>query len=142
MKIGKDTKIFKFVVDASVVVKWFAHEDRTVEARLVLNRIIDADVLVYAPELLFYEVANALWKGKRLDKKALMASLETLSDCGIKFEQLNMPLTQTTIDFMVQYDLTFYDAIYVALANTLQIPLLTEDAKGHKKIKEIEILEL
>jgi predicted nucleic acid-binding protein len=72
----------------------------------------------------------------------LAASLEILWNCGVRFERLNMPLAQTAIGFMAQYDISFYDAIYAALAYTLQVPLLTYDAKGHKKIKEIEVMEL
>jgi predicted nucleic acid-binding protein len=142
MKTGTDIESSKFVIDASVGVKWFSEEDDTLEAQLLLSKAIEGDVLLYAPHLFLHEVANALWKGKHLDKKTIISSLEIIWESPIKFEELSMPLTHTAVGLMTQYDLSFYDATYAALAYLLQIPLISADTKGHKKIKEIEILDL
>ena len=46
-----------YVVDASVAVKWMVEEDLSTESASLL----DAGLTLQAPELLFAEVANALW---------------------------------------------------------------------------------
>jgi len=47
-----------FVVDASVVVKWFVQEELRAEARELLRR----DEAFYAPALVLAEISNTLWK--------------------------------------------------------------------------------
>ncbi len=141
MMIDNDTKR-KLVVDASIAVKWFAEEENTSKAEVILNHILNNKILAFAPELLFYEVGNSLWKSKRFEKERIAASLNSLFDSRIQFQPINAMLSEITIDLMVKYDLTFYDATYGALAQLLQAPLLTANPKDHKKIKEIEVLEL
>ena len=46
-----------YVIDASVAVKWLVGEAHSKEAA----RILDGEPNLIAPELLFAEVANALW---------------------------------------------------------------------------------
>ena len=45
-----------YVVDASIVVKWFVEEKWSDEA----SSLLEAEVTLIAPELLFAEVSNAL----------------------------------------------------------------------------------
>jgi predicted nucleic acid-binding protein len=129
-------------MDASVGVKWFVEESGTAKAVELLDGILSGNVVVYAPELLLYEVGNVLYKSKHFNEIEIAEGLELLDSCGLRLEQLNMPLIQSTIDFMAQYKMTFYDASYVALAYSMHIPLLSADVKGHKKIKEVETIEL
>jgi predicted nucleic acid-binding protein len=46
------------VVDASVVIKWFVPEPGSAAARQLLGQ----DHEFYAPDFLFAETANVLWK--------------------------------------------------------------------------------
>lgn len=52
----------KVVVDASVVVKWFVPEIHSAPAA----RLLDSDVVLYAPDLIGSEVGNTLRKKVRL----------------------------------------------------------------------------
>ena len=131
-----------YVVDASVVVKWFTREENTPQARLILNKLLQDEISVFVPDLIIYEVTNALWKGKRLEKEVIIESIETLWHSKIQFEQLGILLIETVTNFMIKYDLTSYDAMYAALAYVLGVPLLSADSKAHKNIKEIEVVEL
>ena len=142
MKIGKTIKYPRLVVDASVVVKWFVKEDGTAKALELLDGILSGDVVIYAPELLLYEVGNVLFKGKNFSEIQIAEGLELVDSCGLRLEQLSVPLMEMAADFMAQYKITFYDAAYVALAYSMHIPLVSCDVKGHKKIKEVEVVEL
>ncbi|MBW1669419.1 MAG: type II toxin-antitoxin system VapC family toxin, partial [Deltaproteobacteria bacterium] len=50
----------KAVVDASVVVKWFVEEEGSEEALAIRRRYIEEEVEIVAPELIHFEVLNAL----------------------------------------------------------------------------------
>ncbi len=47
-----------FVVDASVVIKWFIEENLSAEAEAILGH----GEPLFAPDLLLAEIGNVLWK--------------------------------------------------------------------------------
>jgi predicted nucleic acid-binding protein len=69
-------------------------------------------------------------------------AIETIYNSPVQLFPLDKLLAGASVEMMAEYNITFYDASYAALAYIKQIPLLTADVKGHKKIKEIEIIEL
>lgn len=140
--IDNDTKISNLVLDASVAVKWFAEEENTSTAEVIFNKILERKITANAPDLILYEVGNSLWKSKKFEIERIRASMNSLFVSGLQFCPLDEELSQIAINLMIKYDLTFYDAAYAALAQTLHIPLLTANPKDHKKIKEIEVMEL
>lgn len=142
MKIGSATNLIRCVVDTSVVVKWYSEEPDTPKALLLFDQLQAGEVEVYSPELLMYEVGNALCKKKKFTKSELSRALTALFYSGIELAPLDITLAHAALEFMIDYALTFYDSAYAALSYTMNIPLITADVKDHKKIKEIEIIEL
>ena len=51
----------KFVVDASVAVKWFVPEIQSAAA----ERLLDPEIVLSAPDLILSELGNTLWKKVR-----------------------------------------------------------------------------
>ena len=141
MKIGKGINAKRFIVDASVAVKWFFQEIYSDKALILLENLQKNKIKVFAPELLLYEVGNALGKGKRLDRERVLGALHVLFQSRIKFFPMEESLMEIAVRFMLEYDITFYDASYGALAFSLGIPLLTANPKDQKKIKEIEVID-
>lgn len=143
MKTGSAINVpEKFVVDASVAVKWFFYEEERAKALALLMNVEQGKAVGYAPSILPYEVGNALWKGKKMDIKRMIEAMETLMRAQLVFVALEERLVKLAIQFMVQYNLTFYDASYGALAYSLGVPLMSANPKDHKKIQEIEVIEL
>lgn len=140
--IGNGTKINNLVLDASVAVKWFAEEENTSAAEVIFNEILERKITANAPDLILYEVGNSLWKGKKFEVERITASMNSLFVSGLQFWPLDEELSQTAIGLMVKYNLTFYDSVYAALAKILEVPLISANPKDHKKIKEIEVIEL
>jgi predicted nucleic acid-binding protein len=132
----------KYVIDASVAVKWFSIEDGTEKARKVLSQAYEGKAELYAPDILVYEVANALWKGKKYPKEDVQDALETIYDSPMQLLAPDKLLAFSSIQFMANYNLSFYDAVYAGLASILQIPLLTANPKDHARVKEIEQVKL
>ncbi len=54
-------KAAEVVVDVSVVIKWFGEEEYSDKAILLRDRYIEGEISIIAPELMLYEVLNALY---------------------------------------------------------------------------------
>jgi predicted nucleic acid-binding protein len=121
------------VVDASAVLETLL---RTPAARAVEKRPFEPRQTLHAPHLLDIEVAQVIRryaaKGE-IDSERGRAALADLAD---------FPLRRYPHDFLLprvwdlRNNLTAYDAVYVALAEALDAPLLTRDqrlaaAAGH-----------
>jgi predicted nucleic acid-binding protein len=122
------------VVDASVLLEALL---RTSAARRVEERLFSPGQTLHAPHLLDVEIAQVIRryaaKGE-IDGERGRAALADLSD---------FPIHRYAHDFLLprvwdlRNDLIAYDAVYVALAEALDAPLLTRDqrlaaASGHR----------
>ena len=67
-----------FVVDASVVVKWFVPEIHSQAAR----RLLILSHAYFAPDLLFAETANAIWKKIRRGELTTVRGQQLVEDIG------------------------------------------------------------
>ena len=142
-KTGNHIEKFSgLVIDASVAVKWFSEEADSDVAANYLNAISAYEFEAFAPSVLVYEVGNALFKGKHQDQRRISISLSELLKSPIEFVHMNFDYLDFAVDFMVRYDLSFYDAVYAGLAKKLNLPLLTANPKDHNKVKEIKIFTL
>jgi len=88
-----------------------------------------ADSELHAPSLIDYEVASAL-RGHSLGGKL---AAEQLEDAADDFDALTIeryPLSAMIRDVLgLRDNFTVYDAAYVVLAQALDMPLITADAK-------------
>lgn len=137
------------MVDASVVGKWFNRgEENEKEATALRNGWVEGVVDLCAPSLLLFEVANSIWKNPRVAPRTAR-SLVRLA-VRISPTLLN-PQEQVAEEAMVlarRRKITFYDSIYLAVAKSLGVVLLTADreqlsaASGYTKAAHLsETLE-
>jgi predicted nucleic acid-binding protein len=122
----------KVVVDASVAVKWFVPEIHSVAAA----RILDADLAVYAPDLIGPEFGNILWKKLRREEIGGEEAGEIMSAFArlpleIRPSSLLLP---AAVELAVQLDRTVYDSLYLALAVAEECALITADARFHASV--------
>lgn len=121
------------VVDASTVIEVLL---RTSAAAAVERRLLDPKETLHAPHLIDIEVAQVLRRYARAGEASEARCREALTDFS------DLPLTRYPHDFLLprvwelRGNLTAYDAVYVALAEALDAPLLTRDrrlagAPGH-----------
>jgi predicted nucleic acid-binding protein len=114
------------VVDASVIVEFVAFGERR---DLAERRLREDDEALWAPHLLDAEVGQALRRAVRHD--ALDA--ETAAEALWRLDEL--PLRRVSHEVLVHYawelrqNVSFYDGLYVALAEILEEPLITFDAR-------------
>jgi predicted nucleic acid-binding protein len=114
------------VVDASAYV--YATTSTEPAARTVLKRIMDADC--HAPHLLDAEVGNVLRRLELrgdIDPETAVSSRKSLKYMvNIRYPALD-PLGDAA--WQLRGSLTYYDALYAALAKAIRAPLLTGDAR-------------
>jgi predicted nucleic acid-binding protein len=124
-----------FVVDASVVVKWFVPEVHSDESRRLL-------VLPYeyvAPDLLFAEAANAIWKKIRREELTSEEGQQLVADIGqIAVETVSCrALAEDAHALANATGRTVYDSMYVALAVRLNTRAITADDRLEAALKRI-----
>lgn len=137
-----DIHIKQAVIDASIAIKWFTKETDSDSAEKILRLVRSGELNIYVPELIIYEVSNALGRGKKMEQTVVLEAVDLLFSSQIQFITLHPKLAELAVELMYSHLLTFYDAVYCALALSLDIPLITADAKDHKKIKEVQVLKL
>ena len=116
----------KKVIDSSIVVKWFSHEEGSEEALQLRDEHILGKIVLVAPELIFWEVINAL-RYKNNDEQKLVLVNKILWETQFHIEKINDFLLNKIISVALKYKLSFYDATYLALAVSNGCPLVTAD---------------
>ncbi len=127
------------VVDALAAIGWLFQSPAGIQ---IDRRMFSTSETLHAPHLLDIEVAQVLRRHARSKDITPQRGEEALEDLG------DMPLRRYPHDFLMsrvwelRATLTAYDAVYVALAELLDAPLLTCDRKiasasGHSAKVEV-----
>lgn len=124
----------RVVVDASVAIKWFVPEIRAEAAR----RLLREGITLLASDLIWAEVANALWRKWR--KKELSA--EDVEGILNDFRRYPLHICSGESLYDVAWPVaqgsgrTFYDSLYLALAMSNGCPMVTADLRFYNAIKD------
>ncbi len=124
----------RFVLDASVALKWFVTEERSQTADTVYRRLIDEPEAFSAPELFCYEVFSALFRVHPRAQETFEQGILPLLRSGL----LRYPMTDGIASRAARFvaaGLTGYDACYAALAEELGATWLTFDSRAHERIR-------
>ena len=127
----------KYVVDASVAVKWFVPETHSTEAVV----LIDGSHELHAPELIIAELGNILWRKQR---QQLLASSDArqivrkFRDFDIFFHSHQRTSSSAYVGAELSGQ-TVYDWTYLALAASLSCTFVTADAKFYRALEKTSI---
>lgn len=114
------------VLDASAAIEWLLKTER---GSRIDQRLFSKPVALLAPHLLDVEVAQVLRRYAREGIITDQRGQEALEDLD------DLPVHRYPHDFLLprvwelRMTLTAYDSVYVALAEVVEAPLLTCDAK-------------
>lgn len=122
------------VVDASAVIEWLLRGPAGIR---VEERMFAGDEIIYAPELLYVEVTHGLRRqvlSRRLLAIRAEHAIADLLDLQVNRFPHTIVLNRV---WELRDSLSAYDAMYVAIAETLEAPLLTCDSRiasahGHR----------
>ena len=129
----------KLVVDSSIVIKWFVSESYSNEARRILDGYQTEEYTLLAPDLLYAEIGNIVWKKCRLQGLAAEDARRII----VAFCLLDIHCTPGAILLNDAYALAFtyhctvYDAMYVALSQREDSLLVSADEKLITLFKEL-----
>jgi predicted nucleic acid-binding protein len=124
------------VLDASVAAKWFLKEEDTEKAVLLRDAHTDGRLTLTAPDLIIYEVANALNYHPKLTEADLDASLKDLLELDIELVSPSKEFSSQTVRTARKLEISVYDASYIALSDIIATNLVTADRKLHEKISK------
>jgi predicted nucleic acid-binding protein len=128
------------VIDASVLMEYLGDAEGAEVAR---RRLVADRARLWAPHLVDAEVGHALRRGVRRGEIAADAARDALDDLIV------MPLRRVRHRQLIprawelRENVSFYDALYVALAELLEEPLITFDrrlSRAEGVRAEIEVL--
>ena len=115
------------VIDASVLVKLFFEEDHSQAA----ERFVQETGELFAPDLIWSEVTNVIWKRHR------RGDISQADAAEMAAQIIGMPLRiypsaeliPDALDLAMQFDRTVYDGLYVALAVKTKSVMISSDER-------------
>jgi predicted nucleic acid-binding protein len=135
----------EWVVDAGVGIQLFISGPLSDAAHKLFDQLTaEPPARLYVPDLFYIEITNALWKYVRWQGLDVTQAQDYL----YQLEQLDLrvtPTAQLMVDALSQaavYNITAYDACYLALAQRLSLPLITTDTKLAKTILDPTLVQL
>lgn len=126
------------ILDASVVVKWFKKEADTENALKIREQFHRGEHEIIVPDLLLYEISNALRYDKKFSKEVIEKAINTLIEMDIIITIPSEELISEALKIALNLDMTVYDAVYISLANQTNGTFVTADEKLFEKIKSLK----
>ncbi len=122
-----------YIVDTSIVIQHLLSDVHTTYAEALFEGLGET-VMIHVPEFCFVECTNVLWKRVRFHGLS-----ETTAE-GLAENLLALPVTvvptsgvlKRSLQIGLKHQLAVYDALYIALAETLTLPLITDDQRQAK----------
>lgn len=128
------------VLDASVIVKWFSDEEYTDIALAIMDKFLRGTLDIFVPELMFYEVSNAVRYNKAFSEEDRIQIVEDLFSIGFNILTSNKEILSMAMKLAVDTDTPIYDNVYLAVGRLKNCHLITTDKEYVKKINSDDVL--
>ena len=121
----------RIVADASVAVKFFVDEEYSDSARRLRDGMISKELKLVEPAMFFYEVINAVRysKIKRFSVEELGNVIEAMDNYEFEVIDWSADIARKAAELSKRYDISVYDATYVALARITGSRFYTADQR-------------
>ncbi|AHC51974.1 twitching motility protein PilT [Sulfolobus acidocaldarius SUSAZ] len=124
------------IVDASVVIKWYAKEEYSDDANRLKRAYSEGLVDLKAPCILPFEVINGLKYTYSLGEEELVTISRILDDFQITYYSFSD--IEEIVTFSMKYGITIYDSAYITLGKTLGEEVYTADEKLLRKVRSLQ----
>lgn len=127
-----------YVVDTSVVLKWFVEsgEAYTKQAKALRESFFRGDCELTAPQFLVLELANALKAGRRFSSNEIGEILRSFRELGLKLRELGWTTLSSAAEIASACDAAVYDSYFLALALESEATLVTADEAFARKVRK------
>ena len=122
------------IIDASVAIKWFYHENDQAKAQTILQQIKTGEINILVPLLFFYEVGN-VFVTKKERPQIIRNAFSLLSRLHFHIQHNEEKQIPDISAFAKKYELSFYDGVYTFLMKEKAYPFITADKKLYNKLK-------
>lgn len=131
----------QFVLDCSMTMAWCFEDETTSLSEKIFDSLVDSEALV--PAIWSLEVVNVLLmahKRKRIDQVKCAAFMDRLAELPIRITN-SKPISSMGSIFQLgmKRHLTSYDASYLSLALSHDLPLATLDKDLQKAARAVGI---
>jgi predicted nucleic acid-binding protein len=119
------------VIDTSVLIKFYVPEILSDRAERLLAKVGNKDIDLLAPDLIYPEAGNTLWKKQRL-KELTCSEVEEITDAILSLPleiEASKSMFSLAVDIATAYGITVYDALYISLTKVYETTLITADRK-------------
>lgn len=127
----------KYVVDASVVAKWFNEEEYSDKAVKLKDLHAKGVIELIAPVHVIYEVGNSIWKNKQLSTEDAKEAIAALIQLDLTLISPTRESVKRAMEIARDKNMTFYDAVYIELAERYRVPLITADNTQAEKARDL-----
>jgi len=130
------------VIDASVATKWhLTGEEHTDKARLILRRFSQGEIRLLAPSHIRVEVPSAisaatLGRTARITPQQGQAAIEEFLSIELQTVE-SAELVLPAYSLVHQHRVSLYDALYLALAEQLGVPLVIADRSFYQRVRTL-----
>lgn len=124
----------RFVIDASVAIKWIIEEGDSDIAVAIMERCP-----LSAPDLLVAECSNILWKKVRrgeLTQEHALLGARVLQGSTVELLPTRH-LIEDAIRLAIDLDHPAYDCVYLALAVANDWPFVTADTRLIRRVRQV-----
>lgn len=134
----------KYVVDASVLVKCYVPEPLSDRARGIMLSGVEGEAELYAPDIIFGEVGNVLWKKWRRgeiaseEAKDIADALVQLSYVIVTDSSVLLP---GALEIALAYERSVYDSLYLALTLAEEALFVTADERLVNSLKNTTLAQ-
>ena len=134
----EESRIKKYVLDASVVFKWYYKKNEThlYCADILYNFLNSQQYILFAPQLLIYEILNAFRLKEEIKSETIDLIISELYDAIIIIETGKVILRSAFLHART-LNISYYDGIYIALSEKFDAPLITADKKLYQSGKNL-----
>lgn len=125
-----------FVLDASVAVKWYVPEEGRERALRLRQDYMDEKIDLIAPNLIFYEVGNAVRFHPGATAREVGEAVRGLRGMQVAVQNMTDTVVDSATEIAFTENITFYDAVYLAIAENVGVKFVTADKKLYEQIKK------
>lgn len=126
-----------WVIDSNVAVKWFVFENDSATAIKILESYKRSEINFLAPDLIYAEFGNIVWK-----KQAFQGFAPADADFALReIKKITISLTPVpdllddAYRIAVRRRRTFYDSLYLALSLRRNCKFVTADEKFYNSVR-------
>jgi predicted nucleic acid-binding protein len=130
------------VADASVVVKWFVEEEHSSDALRLRDDYADRVVDIASPDLMPYEVLNALRYNPGFGERQLIETARALEKFSLWMLPLEGELAERCVENSLRYGISVYDSAYLSLGVVRDIPVYTADQRLIDKVRHRSLVHI